>query len=377
MTAEVLKAESRKNLALMAKRRGIVRWHSLTKAELVRALLRVAATKRSAAAAASTRSPRVSAVVDLRRNRRKSEKSGPHIEKRNGKHASADSLSAQPVPLRNRDLCTTEVADNKISGRKNCIDAAVCDAPWIRVKWDLTRDSIRRAESRLGADWHAALPALRLFEVLSDDINSVSEIQVKDVLIEAGMNTWYIHVPPDAKTYRVHIGYRTMAGVFFALAKSNICAMPVLNSSNVAASRNGQQSRNGHAAGEVQHTAAPKSDGRLGRPLGFSTLSHFGPAATEEREKREFSFDLNTELVVHGTTRPGSALTVQGDPVELRDDGSFTIRVNQPEGRQVITFTAVSPRGSERRMIVLGIERNTKELERQYFDGGHPEGGPD
>jgi len=28
-------------------------------------------------------------------------------------------------------------------------------------------------------------------------------------------------------------------------------------------------------------------------------------------------------------------------------------------------------------MIVLGIERNTKELERQYFDGGHPEGHSD
>ncbi len=70
-------------------------------------------------------------------------------------------------------------------------------------------------------------------------------------------------------------------------------------------------------------------------------------------------------------------LTVQGDPVELRDDGSFTIRVNQPEGRQVVAFTALSPRGSERRMIVLGVERNTKELERQYFDGGHPEGHDD
>ena len=65
---------------------------------------------------------------------------------------------------------------------------------------------------------------------------------------------------------------------------------------------------------------------------------------------------------------------MQGDPVDLREDGSFTIRVNQPEGRQVIAFTALSPRGSERRMIILGIERNTKELERQYFDGGHPDG---
>ncbi len=193
------------------------------------------------------------------------------------------------------------------------------------------------------------------------------------MLIEAGVNTWYVHVPPEARTYRLHIGYRTQKGVFFALAKSNVCAMPVLNA-NVTASKNGNHAVNGHAAGEKSDAKDAKPDGRLGRPLGFSSLSHFGPAATEEREKGEFSFRLDTELIVHGTTRPGSMLTVQGDPVDLRDDGSFTIRVNQPEGRQVVAFTALSPRGSERRMIVLGIERNTKELERQYFDGGHPEG---
>jgi hypothetical protein len=69
---------------------------------------------------------------------------------------------------------------------------------------------------------------LRLFEVATDDINSVSEVRVKDVLIEAGVNTWYVHVPPDARTYRLHIGYRTLKGMFFALAKSNVCAMPVM-----------------------------------------------------------------------------------------------------------------------------------------------------
>ncbi|HEY2251765.1 MAG TPA: hypothetical protein VGH74_11915, partial [Planctomycetaceae bacterium] len=152
-----------------------------------------------------------------------------------------------------------------------------------------------------------------------------------------------------------------------------VCAMPVLNTNLDL--HNGKHAANGHAADKDANGGKP--DGRLGRPLGFSTLSHFGPAATEEREKGEFSFKLDTELIVHGSTRPGSMLTVQGDAVELRDDGSFTIRINQPEGRQVVAFTAMSPRGSERRMIVLGIERNTKELERQYFDGGHPEGHSD
>lgn len=366
MTAEALKAHPRKTLAAMAKRRGISRWHSMNKAELVRALLRMAAAKDSAATRPA-RAARQSA--SLPRNGRKSSKSASKTGRLKNGHA-----APQIAPARTRDLCTTEINDRSDSARKNYIDASVCDAPWIRVQWDLTRDSIRRAETRLGADWHSAVPALRLFEVSTDDVNSVSDVRIKDVLIEAGVNTWYVHVPPDARTYRLHIGYRTASGTFFALAKSNVCTMPVLNK-KVASSRNGHPGGNGHSPGGIRDSQATEADGRLGRPLGFSSLSHFGPAATEEREKGEFSFTLETELIVHGSTRPGSMLTVHGDPVDLRDDGSFTIRVNQPEGRQVIAFTALSPRGSERRMIVLGIERNTKELERQYFDGGHPEGG--
>jgi hypothetical protein len=385
MTLEALKLRPRKILASMAKRHGIAGWHSLTKPELIRALVRVARAKRPAAAtprrAAVTR---VTVARTVARNGRKPVKrtakngSGSHVNG-NG-HA-----LALVTPFKSRDLCTTEVDDKHVTGRKNYIDLTVCDAHWIRAQWELTRDSVRRAESRLGTEWHTAVPALRLFEVSADDVNSVSEVRVKDVLLEAGVNTWYVHVPLESRTFRLHIGYRTPKGVFFALAKSNVCSMPVLNTnldlqshgktSHGKTGQNGKHATNGHSS---EHDAlGAKPDGRLGRPLGFSTLSHFGPAATEEREKGDFSFKLDTELIVHGSTRPGSMLTVQGDAVELRDDGSFTIRINQPEGRQVVAFTAMSPRGSERRMIVLGIERNTKELERQYFDGGHPEGHSD
>src|SRR5579872_4391308 len=45
MTSEALKSRSRKILAGMAKRNGISRWHSMTKAELVRALVRITQSK--------------------------------------------------------------------------------------------------------------------------------------------------------------------------------------------------------------------------------------------------------------------------------------------------------------------------------------------
>ena len=85
-----------------------------------------------------------------------------------------------------------------------------------------------------------------------------------------------------------------------------------------------------------------RSDDSPVRPLGFSALSHFGPTASQKRLTGEFQFKLATEVVVHGSTRPGSQVTVQGDQVQLRDDGSFTFRIPQPEGRQVLAFTAMT-----------------------------------
>ncbi|MGQ0634890.1 MAG: DUF4912 domain-containing protein [Planctomycetaceae bacterium] len=357
MTLAALKSRSRKSLESLARRQGVARWHSLTKAELVRALLR---SSRATASASNGRKAKSESRAGLRR-------AGRSTLRRRGA-ATTESLSA-----RNRDLCTTEVADFRHNGRANFIDVSICDSLWVRAHWDLTRDSIRRAESRLAADWHQATPVIRVLAVLNGDANNSSEVAVKDVPIAAGVDTWYLHVSPEHRVYRFHIGYLTRQRTFFGLAKSNLCHLPEMNAHLGTAgegkaeghARNGSD-RNGHAR--------DGAEARLGRPLGFSSLSHFGPAASQERKTGEFCFRLDTELIVHGTTRPGSTLTVQGEAVELRDDGSFTIRVNQPEGRQVVAFTAISPRGGERRMIVLGVERNTKELERQYFDGGHSEG---
>ena len=54
---------------------------------------------------------------------------------------------------------------------------------------------------------------------------------------------------------------------------------------------------------------------------------------------------------------------MSGEPIKLREDGSFTVRVVMPDRRQVIPITAASTDGFEQRTIVLAIERNTKIME--------------
>ncbi len=394
MSPDSLQSLSRKDLEVLARKQGVAGAASLSKPQLLRALQQGQPTSNNSKTHSGTSKPasRTKAAaansskksVAPSRNGRVAKKPPTVVAKptatatqptkprtpaprANTESGRAGDPTAAPPIVRHRDLSTGDAGNAR---GKNLLVASACDPHWIRISWLLSRDSVRRAETRLGPEWHRAIPVLRLFRIHSDDASAGNETFVKDAVIDSNSSTWYLPVPTPGRAFRVHIGYRGSSGTFFAMAKSGICHMPKLNAARLtdptsvgAFSEHGVMV-DGEGAGD---------DANPARPIGFSTIAHFGPAATRERLTGEFTFKLATELVIHGNTRPGSALTVQGESVELRDDGSFTLRINQPEGRQVLAFTAMDPRGNERRMIVLAMERNTKELERQYFDGGHTE----
>ncbi len=102
-------------------------------------------------------------------------------------------------------------------------------------------------------------------------------------------------------------------------------------------------------------------------PLNFSSL---GTGALQGANcSRHFHFEIDAELIVYGTTEPNAKVTLQGEPVKLRPDGSFSVRFSLPDNRQIIPAVASSPDGVEERTIVLAVERNTKELEPMIHDG--------
>jgi hypothetical protein len=79
-------------------------------------------------------------------------------------------------------------------------------------------------------------------------------------------------------------------------------------------------------------------------------------------DSRELPFAVDAELIVYGVSSPHAHVTLQGEPVALRHDGSFTVRMSLPDRRQVIPVIASSPDGVEQRTIILAVERNTKVL---------------
>jgi hypothetical protein len=77
-------------------------------------------------------------------------------------------------------------------------------------------------------------------------------------------------------------------------------------------------------------------------------------------EKRGFFFWLECELIIYGGTEPDAAVTMQGRPVKLRPDGTFTLRYGLPDGKFVFDCHAHSADGVEERVITPIVGRSTE-----------------
>jgi hypothetical protein len=77
-------------------------------------------------------------------------------------------------------------------------------------------------------------------------------------------------------------------------------------------------------------------------------------------QEKKFWLAADCELILYGATEPDAKLTVQGKPVNLRQDGTFTLRFALPDGKQIIPVRAVSSDNEEERTITPIVIRETK-----------------
>lgn len=250
---------------------------------------------------------------------------------------------------------------------KDRLIVVVRDPFWLSISWELTTQSIQRAEAALAQDWHGARPILRVLDVSSQDTTSTAERIVKDVEIHGGTNHWYVDVNQPPRTYRIDLGYLSRRGTFHVLCRSNVINTPKAGASEVVDTHWEDVDRK--QADQLYSmsggTDVPRHDEKilqefleekLRRPLA-------APIPTPTTKDKKFFFNLHAELIIWGETAPGSRVTFQGEPIRLRPDGTFAQRYQLPDGRQIFPAIAESPDNSEERKIVLAVERNTKVLE--------------
>jgi hypothetical protein len=260
---------------------------------------------------------------------------------------------------------------------KDRLVVMVRDPYWLHAYWELSRRSIQRAEAALGQHWHAARPVLRLHEVSRNGTTSASRRTMRDIEIHGGVNNWYIDVQNPPKSYQLEIGYLAPGNRFYCLGRSNVVSTPMPGSAdtfdrNWAAVAKECDRVYAMTAGSVEQEASGDLkdvfEEQMHRPMGDSLVAQFGPGAAAS--KQNFRFQVDTELIVHGVTHPDARVTLRGEPVRLRPDGSFAVRFSLPDRRHVLPVVANSGDGAEQRTIVLAIDRNTKVMEPVVRDPG-------
>jgi hypothetical protein len=363
MTRDQFQDWTKQKLIELARREGIPGWHDMRKDELVQALRKHAARVRR----------RKAHKVPVQRAAARNTSGSPSAEEQ-------VESSKYDMGVPTRDLSAKVPKDLPAGYGKDRIVAMVRDPYWLHCYWELTRHAIQRAEAALGQEWHIAKPILRLLDVSSRDTTSTSEAILRDIDIHGGCNNWYIDVNNPPCSYRVDIGYLARSGRFYVLARSNVVTTPRAGVSDVLDENwsdiDAKKADRIYAmSGGFDPTASSLElkqlfEERLRRPLGSPAVTSFGSGGLMPAGRgRKFWFQLDAELIVYGATEPTARVTLQGEPVKLRPDGTFTMRFSLPDSRQIIPAVAISPDGVEERTIVLAVERNTKQLEPMIHDG--------
>ncbi|MCY2975308.1 MAG: DUF4912 domain-containing protein [Planctomycetota bacterium] len=280
---------------------------------------------------------------------------------------------AQPPTAKPVLVHSSKLFDQAKDPAKDRLILMVRDPFWLHACWDITRKSVERAKASLAGHWHAAKPILRLLRTEDNSTTSNSESVFRDIPIHGGVRNWYIDVEDSQTTFRILLGYMFGNGRFHELARSNPVTTPVPGSADatddhwadiatdaerVYALSGGYDEESTHV--ELQQMMQEK----LKRPIGTPAMSQFGSGAEGSlKRSKNFHFTLDAEMVVFGATPANAYVTLNGEPIKIRGDGTYSARVPLPNNRQVMAATSKSRDGLDEQTIVIAVERNTKIME--------------
>lgn len=370
ITANTLRAYTFKDLAQMAKKRGVRGWHSMRKDQLVDALVRQARTKNHSTGKAKSDNPtHLHRVTNGTSKKIPSAPKNPRVQKRIQK------LAAKQEQRKNLALFNGKMATQRSGSpvKDDRIALMVRDAYWLHAYWEITPLSVDRAKAVMAEHWHSAEPILRLYEVDKGSTTKSAERHLRDIEIHSGVNNWYVDVENPPNSFRVEIGYLSTNGRFYALARSNSVETPKPGS-KTAIDRNWSDVAEDcdqiyAQSGGCEENGSGRElrelfEERLRRPMGSPMETRYGSGAERILDlEQDFKFEVDSELVIFGSATDNAYVTLAGEPVKLGPDGTFTVRIKLEDKRYVVPVVANSANGLEQRTTVVAVERNTKAME--------------
>lgn len=251
----------------------------------------------------------------------------------------------------------------------NRIVLMVRDPYWAYTYWEITDNKKGEIAGKFGIGWDRLAKVLRVYDVTNIIFNGTNANSYFD--IEAGdyAATWYINVGRPDTSWCVDIGVKTPSGEFIMIARSNCITTPRDTASWVTDEewmiveedfRKLYALSGGLRVGLSSAGLKEAMKERLRFELASGAVSSISSPSRKAGEKKGFWLIVNTELIVYGATEPNAKLTVQGRPVRLNRDGTFSLRYALPDGMQVIPVKAVPYDGSGERTITPIVTRKTE-----------------
>lgn len=101
---------------------------------------------------------------------------------------------------------------------------------------------------------------------------------------------------------------------------------------------------------------------RLMQEMGSAAISSlFSPFGASWSAKKGFWLNVNAEVIIYGATEPDARVMIDGKPVALRPDGTFSFHCAFPDGEYSLPIKAESSDKSDTRAIALQFKRRTKD----------------
>ena len=377
ITAATLRSHTSKDLAQMAKTNGVPGWHSMRKEQLVKALLKQAKSKSRSGklprgSSKSLGKPKLSKSPVARKissNGASTRRSNPT------KAAASESRIARQIrqerqqqeSLKNLALINS-LERGGTEPEQDRVIAVVRDPYWIQAYWEVSKSTVARAKVALSDHWHTAQPVIRLLNVVSDSSTTSTETIVREIKVHGGVRNWFVDVPEPPKSYRIAIGYTTECGKFHLVAKSNCVTTPAPNTDSfdhnwidIADDFKKFYALSGGYSQTTTNELQEVFEDKLHRPMNQPEFVRLGNGINNQFQS--FDFEVDAHMIIQGVADPNANVTLAGEPIKLENDGTFSVKMNLPDRRQVLPIVAASRDGTQQRTTVLAIERNTKIME--------------
>jgi hypothetical protein len=243
----------------------------------------------------------------------------------------------------------------------------VRDPYWLHTYWSISQSAIDYISENL-QHWNQVALILRIYDITGNqNFDGTNSNYYFDIHVDHEIFNWYIHVGGPNRSFCVDLGFIQENGSFYTITRSNIVTTPRDNISEIvdeewmSIEEDFLKLYRLAGAGQANSSAELVESliKRLEREMGSAAVSSLSSPAGQAPSERKFWLVLNTELILYGATEADAIVKVQGEPISLRPDGTFTLRFALPDGTQFIPVTADSADGIDSITITPVVSKQT------------------